>query len=364
MLNTNAKNLIPLLLLACVAGQAAGLADEISSADASKSGSLTGADQPAAISEPTAADRDVTALIAELGSPEFPKRQAALSILKESSPEQIEQISLNLESHTDNEIIRRLIEVLELHYENAELNSKEVRYASESLEKAAVSDRWFIAETARDSLDRHWQRRTEMAILELQALNVSLSPKDPTVLWKPDPDANRRPFGINPTSSRHLKIYVDKQWPEGSRAFDLLKRLDSLKVDAFMTQPRLVSIYLIDGHPLTLEQTAILRGIFGDTGIAERGRVCLGVLNDPQFQRVAGVLVGDVQAASSADDAKIRTGDLIVSLNGEKLNDFEQLVKMLRNFDVGDKVTFRVQSLRFENETGYEDIEVTLKGWN
>jgi hypothetical protein len=276
----------------------------------------------------------------------------------------MEAISSSLESSPDSEVARRLLEVLEVHYQQLNPRLPEVRIASESLEKATSADRWFIAEAARDVLDRHWQRRTEMAVLELVDMKVALSPQDPTILWKDDPNADRRPFGlVDPTSTQHLKIFINKDWPDNDRAFEVLKRLDSLKADSFMTQPRLISIYLIDGHPLKIEQVGILKGIFGDTQIAERSRVCLGILNEPRFGGDFGVFVGSVQRGSSADDAGIRQGDLITAMNGEKVTDFEALVTRLRNFDVGDKVLLHVETLSPLGERSTKNIEVTLKGW-
>jgi len=311
------------------------------------------------------ADPDVARMISELGSPVFSKRQDAVLSLKEASIEQITQMSVALETQTDNEVIRRLLEIFERRYEKSALESADVRVASEALEKAARAERWFVAEAARDVLDRHWQRRTEIAVVELKALNVSLSPKDPTVLWKHDPDADGGPFGrMNPTSSQHLKIHINSEWPNDPRAFDLLRRLDSLKSGSFMMQRRLVSIYLIDGHPLGLEQIAILKGIFGDTGIAERGRVCLGVMPEPRFGGGDGILISSVQAASSAANAGLGQGDLILAMNGDKLTDFDQLVNNLKKFDVGDKITLRIRSFRFPGNQGVEDVEVTLRGWD
>ncbi len=318
-----------------------------------------------AAAAPAPVDPAVARMIADLASPEFSKRQDAVVGLKEATEDQITQMSVALQTQTDNEVIRRLIEIFEKRYEAASLDSTEVRVASDALEWSAKADRWFVSEAARDVLDRHWQRRTEIAVIELKAMNVSLSPADPTILWQPDANADQGPFGqMNPTSAQHLKIFVDKAWPSDARAFDLLRRLDSLRSGSFMTQRRMVSIYLIDGHPLALEQIAILKGIFGDTGIAERGRVCLGVMNEPRFGAGEGILVGNVQAASSADDAGIVSGDLIIAMNGEKLSDFDQLVTKLKKFDVGDKIKLSVRSFRFPGNEGVEEVEVTLKGWN
>lgn len=308
---------------------------------------------------------EVTELIADLGSPEFARRQAAVATLRNAEGQQLQEVCKVLEVGIDSESARRIIEVLELQYEQASLDSGDVRITSETLEKSALSERWFVSETARDVLDRHWQRRTEIAVVELVSMNVPLSPRDPAELWKLNPDAPPQMFGqADPTSSRHLKIYIDKNWPGNDRAFELLRRLESLRTESFMTQPRLVSIYLIDGHPLAIEQVAILKGTFGDTQIAERGRVCLGVLNEPRFGVEQGILVGSVQKDSSADTAGIRSGDLIVAMNGKNLTDFDQLVTQLRSYDVGDKIMLHIRSNGLQDEGGSRSVEVTLKGWH
>jgi len=313
----------------------------------------------------TSVSEEVAQLIADLGSPEFGRRQAAVATLRDAKDQQLQEICQVLETGTESESARRIIEVLELRYEQAALDSDDVHITSESLEKSAHSERWFVSETARDVLDRHWRRRTEIAVVELVSMKVPLSPLDPTELWKQNPDAPPQMFGqADPTSSRHLKIYIDKSWPGNDRAFELLRRLDSLQTESFMTQPRLVSIYLIDGHPLAIEQVAILKGTFGDTQIAERGRVCLGVLNEPRFGVEEGILVGSVQKGSSADAAGISSGDLIVAMNGKKLTDFDQLVTQLRSFDVGDKIMLHIRSSGLQDEGGSRSVEVTLKGWH
>jgi hypothetical protein len=321
--------------------------------------------RPPEISPDTTVSNEITQLVSDLGSPEYARRQAAVATLRDAKGQQLKEICKVLETGEDSESARRIIEVLELRYEQAPLDSEDVLITSEAIEKSAHSERWFVSETARDVLDRHWRRRTEIAVIELVSMNVPLSPKDPSELWKQNPDAPPQMFGqADPTSSRHLKIYIDKNWPGNDRAFELLKRLDSLQTESFMTQPRLVSIYLIDGHPLAIEQVAILKGTFGDTQIAERGRVCLGVLNEPRFGVEEGILVGSVQKGSSADAAGIRSGDLIVAMNGKKLTDFDQLVTQLRSFDVGDKIMLHIRNNGLQDEGGSRSVEVTLKGWH
>jgi hypothetical protein len=305
---------------------------------------------------------DVQRVVADLGSKEFATRQSAIQTLKHASADEIKELCKTLDQQKDNEIIRRLIEVLELRYENAALQSAEVKVVSEAIEKAATSKHWFLAEAASDILNRHWQRRTEIAVLDLIALKVTLSPKDPTLLWKDDDRSDPQGFGlISPTSNRHLKVIVDRTWPNDPHAFELLGRLTTMKGDSFRTQYNPVSIYLIDGHPLPIEQIAVLKGLFGS--IAERGRVCLGILEQPRFAAENGIVVREVSPNSSASTAGIAPGDQIVAMNGKKLADFDELVTLLKQFDVGDKIMLHIRSGRFAEQNGSSNVEVVLKGW-
>lgn len=321
-------------------------------------------DESSANAKPEAAGVELNQWIADLSAIEFSKRQHAISALRDVSGNQLQVISDAVKSDSNIEAVRRLLEILERRFDESELMSDEAKIASEALENAAISDRWSVAEVARDVLHRHWQRRTELAIVELSRMNVALSPKDPGDLWKTETDTDPLVFRrLDPTSKQHLKIYIDKSWPQNPQAFELLKRLDSLKSDIFLRQQPLVSIYLIDGHPLAIEQVAVLKGVFGDTGIAERGRVCLGVLNEPQFGGEGGIYIRSVQPGSCAEDAGLRQDEVITGLNGKKLSDFEQLVTQLRTFDVGDKIVLQVLSGRIAGEPIMRDVEVTLKGW-
>ncbi len=315
------------------------------------------------------ADLRLTQCFADLASVRFETRQKAVETLKNATEEQIREIGNAIDTHPDSEVVRRLIEVLELRYASTPLESSESRVVSEALEAAALSKRWFISEASRDVLQRHWQRRIELAVIELVRMGVSLSPEDPTLLWKPDNNM-RSPDPFGESGARTLQIHINKSWPADPRAFELLKRIDLLRSENFLLQQGLVAIFLIDGHPLTVEQIAVLKGVFGDISITERGVVKLGLKPEPRFGLgmnpegpASGVLVGVVEKDSSADNAGIAPGDVLLNLNEERLTDFDQLVTLLRKFDVGDKITLRCRKQGKEGESTIEDVEVVLKGW-
>ena len=189
-----------------------------------------------------------------------------------------------------------MLEVLEQQFRNVPFQSSEARLLADLLEESASSDTWYVAESAKDVLNRQWMRRIEVAVAELDRLKVPLQPSNPTELWQGG--AARSGFAIDPTENQVLKIYVDEHWPENPRAFELLKRLEPLGTDAFLSRPSRVVIYRIDGNPLTLEQTALLKGLFGDTRVQDRGRVCLGVVQEALVDETKGVLISKVEPGS------------------------------------------------------------------
>lgn len=325
---------------------------------------------------------DFSATLTQLSAPEFSRRQQAVQSLRSltETTEGIRALGQAIETHPDPETVRRVIDVLEIAYRDADFRQLQAFEVSEILERAALSGRWYLAEAAREILDRLWTRRVEIAITELNRLKIPMEPRDPTLLWQA-PERQSSMFGSDPTSNQHLKIYIDETWPADPKAFQLLQRLEGLAAWS-QIGGGLVSLYKIDGNPLTVEQTALLKGIFGDLRIQERGRVCLGVLQQSMFETGKGVLIGRVEKGSSADQAGLKSGDMILALNGEELSDFEELVKLLRQFKVGDTITMTVipqvvtQRRNFEvpfppeEPPGTErepkqpkDMQVTLRGW-
>lgn len=324
------------------------------------------------------------ALIQDLASPQFETRQAAIRELATlaQSAETVPAFARIVREQGNPEVVRRILEVLEQQFRTVPFDSKEAVALADLLEESAGSATWYVSESATDVLNRQWMRRVEVAVAELSRLKVPLQPSDPALLWQSGGAARFGRFQVDPTEDQVLKIYVDEHWPADPRAFELLKRLEPLGSDAFLTRPARVILYRIDGNPLTLEQTALLKGLFGDTRVQDRGRVCLGVVQEPLMEEGRGILISKVEGGSSAAMAGLKGGDLILALNGEELSDFEELVRLLRQFRVGDTVTLKVASgnqrfQRFEvprpdspddadppkPANGARDVSVKLKGW-
>ena len=325
------------------------------SADASEANSSP-VDDPA----PILTNEQVANAIEQLRSPEFPLRQKSMDLLKSVSAEQIPLLAGAVQNHADNEVVRRCIELLERRYATGDRDSIVVHQASETLEAASKSDRWFIAEAARDALERHWKRRVEIAMLELQKLGAPMSPTDPSKLWAGSNNYNGPLNRQDPTSDDHLKIFVDEYWKTGPRGFELLQRLSSLISHDFMMGGSRVSMYVIDGHPLEHEQIAELKAIFGDIRVSERGRVCLGISHQPLNNDRGGVEVNNVQDGSSAAKANIQQADVLLKFDGKPLKDFDELIGVLKAYRPNDEVTFEV--IRYGVRKPFE-VKVKLQGW-
>jgi len=309
---------------------------------------------------PVPATQQVHDAIAHLQSPEFAVRQKSMETLQAVNAEQIELLTQAIQNSTENEVAQRCVELLERRYATDDRDSAVVRQASESLEAAAKSDRWFVAEAARDSLERHWKRRVEIAMLELQKLGAGMSPKNPAKLWEDHADHSDLFNRQGPTGDDHLKIFVDEHWKADLKGFQLLQRLLPLISHDFMTGSSRVSVVLIDGHTQQQEEIAELKAIFGDTRVSARGAVCLGIAHQPQAASRRGVEVSDVMPDSSAFKAAIQREDVLMKFDGKPLKDFDELIELLKAFRPGDEVTFQIQ--RYNVRAPF-DVKVKLQGW-
>ncbi len=311
-------------------------------------------DDAAKSSEPI----DIPKLIADLTSEEFNARQRGVNALRNVPIEQLQQVGDAIEANGSTEAIRRWIDVLEQRYNGLDLGAEPLFYVSETLHRFRKSDTWFASEAATRVLDRNWKRQVELAVLQLNRLKFPLDPKDPAKLFQYEPDDFARA-----TSDRFLKLVIDHSFPNNPEVFEHLERLAPLRSRIFLRSPQLVSVMMIDGHPLSEEQEVKIKAIFGDIAVQERGPACLGISPDPREIGVDGVLVQSVAAGKSADLAGIAEGDFIRELDGEPLPDFEQMVKRLRKYRIGDKIKLSVIKAARLRADEAQEVEVTLTGW-
>ena len=78
----------------------------------------------------------------------------------------------------------------------------------------------------------------------------------------------------------------------------------------------------------------------------------------------AGLLVKEVSAGSPAEDAGMRVGDVIYSVEGNRITDGRDLVNAMSGFTAGDTVTFTVYRYSYEDrplDENFLDIDITLE---
>lgn len=297
--------------------------------------------------------------IHQLAAPQFSVRQKSLDVLKSVNADQIALLAEATEKHADSEVAKRCIELLTEIYAAGDRDSGLVRQSSEAIEAAVNSERWFVAEAAQDALERHWKRRVEIAMLELQKLGASMRPQDPAMLWERNPGS----YQSDPTSDDHLKVFVDEFWKADAQAISLLKRLTPLLHHSFIPGRSRISFVMIDGHTQTPEEIAQFKGMFGDLNVTSRGRVYLGIMHQTSNTDGIGVQIDRVGPDSSAARAGLEVGDVLLKFEDQPLQEFDDLIELLKAHKVHDEVTFEVYRDDFRTPGRRFDVKVKLFGW-
>lgn len=284
-------------------------------------------------------DERVLQLIDLLHSSSFGERQQAIADLHAVSSEQVQLLATAAENQEDAEVGNRLFKLLETIYIGDDPDRSMA--ACEVLEKTAFSERWMVAELAADVLDRQWQRRSRLTIAELQTLGARFN-SDDVLQFAQGPGGRNRIF-FQPINLSQLQIKLDKGWKGGPRGIELLERLATVVTGGGPVGEIRTAIYLIDHHPLEEAEVVRLKSAFGDARVVTRGRVFLGISNSLFFAEEKGCRVGEVTDGGSAHAAGIQTDDIIRSVDGVEIRDFDHLVQLLRNYEVGDKVEMKIE---------------------
>ncbi|GEM_PF-1441463 len=309
--------------------------------------------------EPSITAEQVHEAIDLLAAPQYSVRQKSLDALKSVSADQVALLAEATEKHPDNEVAKRCIELLIRIYATGDRDSGVVRQASDAIEIAANSERWFIAETAQDALERHWKRRVEIAMLQLQLLGGNMSPRDPAKLW----ERSSSSYQSSPTSNEHLKVFVDEFWKADEYAISLMKRLTPLLNHSFVPGRSRLSFVLIDGHTQTPEEIAQIKGMFGDTNVMSRGQVYLGIVHQSSNADDKGIQIDQIGPESSAAKAGLEVGDKLEKFEGIPLKEFDDLIDLLKTHKVNDEVTFKVYREDYTTPGRRFDVKVKLYGW-
>ncbi len=292
-------------------------------------------------SDPPPASAEIPKLIADLESRDFRTRQKATRSLKNAGAASIAPLFKRIQSGR-LELGVRAMSILERAY--AGKDKKAIAAADVALEALAESKRQAIAELALAVLNRHKDVRTRLTVQHLLRFNAAL--EDYT------PRKNGVAPGMDFESLRPPRLILDNGWKGGISNLKYVKRLAGAGFH----------IYVVAGIPVPERELLELEAAFEDTIVTRRGEVMLGVLPSSGFG--PGVTVREVVKGSSADLGDIHEGDRLMAFNGEELQDFSDLVALLKGKKVGDVVEFTVLPQRQPGqEREVQSRMVKLKGW-
>jgi len=287
----------------------------------------------------------LASLIDQLGSRDFRARQTATKELKEAGAKAMPLLLRRVRSGP-LELAARAMSIFERAYVG---HDKVATAAADvALESLAESKRQALAEMAKAVLRRNQEVRTRIAIAHLKRLNADF--------WDANAEAALQNPGLKNLPNRRnqfqsatpSRLILDRQWKGGVEGLKYVRRLANANIH----------VYLIAGLPVPEAAKLELEAGFTNGNVVPRGPVMLGVRASPFGP---GVVVRDVEKYSSAWNV-LQEHDRLTKMDGEELQDFSDLIAILKTHKVGDKVVFEVETIA-GNERRTEERVVTLKNW-
>lgn len=314
-------------------------------------------------------------LAVDLSADDFQTRKAASLRLKSLSAVDLGTLARELIRAPSAEALVRIHSELESRYES---NSKVQQIqASKVLEEMAVQDRLLSADHAIDTLQKNWEKRTEVALAELEQLGA---------IVKNGRFSHAMGQGLQRSFHPSRQVLITKSWTGGDAGLEIFRRLETLTGPLTQTGDGLF-VFLLSDHSLTTAQQRTLHELVGSHRIQERSVVALGVTSQAIGRGMyEGVQIERVSDGGSADKAGLKAGDFLLSMYGpgekvrpmkydpdswrifgrniqippppaedgdeadtpppaknkNRLVDFDQLVERLKKYQPGDKVTLQV----------------------
>ncbi len=302
-------------------------------------------DEPTAAAGTAPVSPAIVKLVDRLEHPDFAQREAASRQLQESGSESIGAL-VDAALNRPPEAATRSLQVLE----RLLLSDDKHVYipADDGLSQLLDSERGAVVVAASQILARHMLLREERAVATIRELGgtVQYDTADPTV------DPRQRIF-LGPES--HLgtpeivprTIILGTKWTGGLTGLRFLRWLGH--------RDDLV-LYVVRGSGVTLAEAQSLAATLPNLSVLERGPY-LGLMGgrtiDPN-----GCIVEGVQNDGPAAQAKLQAGDVILELEGNEVDQFQDLIDQLKNYDIGATIT-----LKISRSARTLSVEVVLGEW-
>jgi PDZ domain len=281
------------------------------------------------------APRQIPSLIDRLDSDEYRDRQHATRLLKEAGAAAVEPL-VAIAASGSLEAAVRAIRILQAIYVSGD--DAAVDAAEAALERLKQATNPAVASRAEHVLALNYDVRERRAITEIERLGGTVHYFNAAF---PDP---RFPDVLR---NQVQAVVLGKAWRGGDEGLKYVRRLAELPM-----------LYLIDGTGAVSEQAEQqLLADMPELKIQHRSRACLGVGGTPG-PGIEGCLVTQVKPGSAADRAGIQENDVIRRFGGKDVADFESMVKVIYDYEPGDRVKVEV-----ERRGRALELDVVMDGW-
>ena len=307
--------------------------------------------------EPPAA---IAEWIAQLGSDQFAQREAASRHLAAAGPEALDALA-TAAAADDLEVASRAIALLGGYLDpdravgNEAEGSAAALQAERTLETLAEGPPGPVTQLAATSLEFHQMGMHEAAQARLEALGARLGE------------------GLIAGGPHGLGVTIDSGWQGEPADFRLLARLRNLrrvnlhgvKVDAsilaVLGRLRKLDNIQLYGTGIGDDAVAVLAGRFPTAKIDVRKGGKLGVGG----QGLIGPChISQVVAGSAADKAGIQIGDVVLSMDGVPIKNFDGLTDFVGGHAPGDRIEVEVERAIAGQVPQRFTCTVTLDGWD
>ena len=303
----------------------------------------------AAEDSPTAAE--IAAWVEQLGAEHFAQREAASKSLASAGQAALEPLGAAI-GRDDLEVASRAIEIV-----CGFLGSDDDALASEAekrLETIAEGPQSAVARLADGALDFHHRGMTQATRERLEALGAMISE------------------GMFLSGNRGLQVILNTRWRGTSEDLRLLSRLRGVRLVGAFGVPldpaavaalgRLhgVEAMQLYGTGITDELLAALAAKLPNARIDIRKGGKLGVAGQPM---IGPCVITHVQEGSAAAKAGLQIGDVVLSIDGTAVANFEALTTEVGRHGPGDTITLEIDRTVPGEPAKRFKSAVVLDGW-
>ncbi|WP_166819881.1 PDZ domain-containing protein [Thalassoroseus pseudoceratinae] len=308
------------------------------------------ADPPPVVAEksdrPSLTERQIETLIQDLSSPKFARRQAATKTLATGGANVVDPVLKAAKTH-ELEVATRAVQILEfLFLYGIPETSMEAQVALEEL--ADRTKRFHsgtvIQKEANDVLALNYHLREERALAAIRRLGG-------IVRYREGLDGNLQ--NVTRNQPPEIVILTLQKWKGKSEDLQYIKRLDRLQ-QLYVIRKEVGDMEYVNA--ISEDDVAEIQKALPQVDVSWRGPAFLGVSGVALPGR--GCELSTVSPNQAAAKAGLRKNDLLLKFDGQDVDNFEQLVRLIGRHDPGDKIA--ATALR---NNQLLEFEITLEGW-